>query len=1152
MFEHDEWWLPLKQHVEQSGISLKGKSVWRLLFQVELGVYLLEKLNLLDEPITALWIVLSGLPIKHHRLPSYESDDYTPIAIARALLPFAGRLAWEDALRDYAGLPVDARIYKVSLERNKPLNSQLVGPLRSSGEFAPRFEAYEKTLHEVPVDHHQKKNFAEVGEYWFDAYMRGDRNSIIRSDAKVTLSSDTINRAKNPDYLPFPPRRQSRRAVVIPFSELAETARQLDHRLQRRGEEPGWVNRYHRFIRYRLFDRDQNRLVQTSELTIDGVNHSVGMVGAGKSTLMKLIAAHTVLLRPTQRVTLVVGTTMDALALAHELNTLLVDDDTLPVAVPILGHSTRDDHLRRFYNSSNDHDRHWGQRWLSTVCPLQGEMLPNALDISLLPGREPCESLHVVGKTREKHVCPLFYACPSHQTFHDLPSAPIWITTPGGLSANVPFQRDTRRPKLSLLVYEQSDLVIFDEADIVLSWFDNQYADQLQLWGTPSAIFSRVDPITSKMITEPVRDLSLGENRWTMAQRRTTDVIRNLLRQLSSEGDHETLRLWVEPGSFTAFLLFARLARLMAGIVDPDLPEEDPRYAKMLHIREQYFDVMIESDPFEIPRPFSGQDSFAYRLAQIMSRMLDARSETILSECEEWIDDVVATITGTKVKTLLEALSAAPPSRKHRQLVETERTLALKLAFALAVALLDRNLRIVFFEWYNQPPEVSEEIGTQPYRPQKLPFADVLPLPATGRIFGTYVKKADDANGYSDSLARFQYTSIGRWLLLHFHELLKHVGRPGPNVLLLSGTSWLPGSTRWNVDIPVTGILDANPENVKVIRNRTTFTFLPQFETKKGTKIPILISGSFNRELELKRMAQVIHRDLKNEIMQIRERSIDDITWKNRDRLLLLVNSYDQAEAFASQLASYWDMEARHEIMFLRRNEEGEDVASFLTIPSIQRSEIEDAGKSKARILVAPMEAIGRGYNILDPHTKNAAFGAIYFLIRPMPYPHDVQAVAAELNARTLQWCKEDGSQPWQHARIYDTGIALREYAKAYLSRAELREGYSTLYREAPAYRDHAVSTFGKIVQACGRLVRGGVPFDAFFIDAAWAPETAKAMAINETVSESPTTSLLAGVVQEMTCLVTEGGELGKALYEPFEALLDTKNLTPVWDDQDK
>ena len=62
--------------------------------------------------------------------------------------------------------------------------------------------------------------------------------------------------------------------------------------------------------------------------------------------------------------------------------------------------------------------------------------------------------------------------------------------------------------------------------------------------------------------------------------------------------------------------------------------------------------------------------------------------------------------------------------------------------------------------------------------------------------------------------------------------------------------------------------------------------------------------------------------------------------------------------------------------------------------------------------------------------------------------------------------------------------------------------------------RDLAATTAGKIVQAIGRLVRGDVPFHAYFVDAAWAPQQAKRLAGNDDEPlDTPRTSLLCAMI---------------------------------------
>ena len=100
MYDRSQWYLPLVQKLkeqDEDGV-LKGK--YRLLLQVELGLWLLEWLDLLDEPITVLWVLLSGLPIPDSRLIAFDKQQRRAIANARILLPFSGRFNWENALRE--------------------------------------------------------------------------------------------------------------------------------------------------------------------------------------------------------------------------------------------------------------------------------------------------------------------------------------------------------------------------------------------------------------------------------------------------------------------------------------------------------------------------------------------------------------------------------------------------------------------------------------------------------------------------------------------------------------------------------------------------------------------------------------------------------------------------------------------------------------------------------------------------------------------------------------------------------------------------------------------------------------------------------------------------------------------------------------------
>ena len=258
--------------------------------------------------------------------------------------------------------------------------------------------------------------------------------------------------------------------------------------------------------------------------------------------------------------------------------------------------------------------------------------------------------------------------------------------------------------------------------------------------------------------------------------------------------------------------------------------------------------------------------------------------------------------------------------------------------------------------------------------------------------------------------------------------------------------------------------------------------------------------------------------------------------WADRERLLLIVNSYDQAE-WAYQELRFSEM-LLGKICYLKRsNDERDDVADAATV---YRSDIEDFVRTNGKVLIAPMQAIGRGYNILNQYGK-AAFGAIYFLTRPMPYPADTQAIARELNRRTLDWCQDANLPIWQGPLLYQQALVLREKASTYWREAELRTYYHTLKHEDENHDttyserfDLAATTAGHIIQACGRLLRGGVPFHAFFVDAAWAPKTAK----DNTITETSQSSLLTAMMEVLQQYI-QRTYFGYELYAPIGSALN-------------
>ncbi|MES2459886.1 MAG: hypothetical protein V4671_04825, partial [Armatimonadota bacterium] len=576
------------------------------------------------------------------------------------------------------------------------------------------------------------------------------------------------------------------------------------------------------------------------------------------------------------------------------------------------------------------------------------------------------------------------------------------------------------------------------------------------------------------------------------------------------------------------------------------------------------------------------RDEAAYELWQIL-RDIDAegdrifhQDETMVTRCRTWIQDhypewperaarlreklrqealaaeAEATAAGTR-EAKRRARRRAKAKKRQREQVDTPERLAYRLLFALTAALLDRHTYIIFAEWSRRT--APDEEDTQPHQNTPAILRDILPLPPVGRQFGTYYPPGDGLPGSNPNRLSFlSYTNLGRWYLLHFHELFRDLRQhPGPHVLALSGTSYLPDAVRLHLGSFHTkpqGLLLPEKEAMSAI-GKSEFTFLPLRDD--DTDLPIRISGATEgaeKIMALQSLAGKLAAPsggyLKTELTALTALGLqNEAHWADRARILLLVNSYDQARIVATTLQQTWH-EEKDRIFYLSRVEgENKDVLAGgkggpdLPENALSRPDIETFGThTEGRILVAPMSAIGRGYNILNKRGMAAAFGALYFLIRPYPHPDDMTALARELNRRTLDWAD---IPDFGRATLEEQFRDLRRIASDYWDAAQQRRYWSTLH-DYPKWnceprKDLAAHTAGLLVQAAGRLLRGGVPFRAYFVDAAFAMQAANhpddEPLATITVKDSPQTSLLAAVIVLMQDLVHDD-PIARELYEPL------------------
>lgn len=250
---------------------------------------------------------------------------------------------------------------------------------------------------------------------------------------------------------------QARTSVTVNLEDLRQEAILLDRREEilaqqydtgeSRISRGNWVRRFNRLNYHKVLQDNIVEPQPAQTLIIEDFTHVAGMVASGKSTLSLLLASHVIRNLSDRRITIVVGDVQSAIKIANQINWWFSDDREQdgaykprpsrarsaphePVAVPILGRSQRDKHLQGFtdsddYRSHLEREQpHWGERWLSTVCPLQAQMSKhNPKDIlngkPLKPGTEPYQNLLKEPRDKNKkatgkyYLCPFFHNCPS-------------------------------------------------------------------------------------------------------------------------------------------------------------------------------------------------------------------------------------------------------------------------------------------------------------------------------------------------------------------------------------------------------------------------------------------------------------------------------------------------------------------------------------------------------------------------------------------------------------------------------------------------------------------------------------------------------------------------------------------------------------------
>ena len=1114
----------------------------QLIVYIELGLTLLREIAP-SESADAVSSLLSGYRFPVASLQSEE--NWRKVQIARFyLIRLKGEL-WEQSLEEYIRLPEGLKIFQLS-------NVNDVAELNRYTTICPNRhnEYYLAALTKTPPHSLQKIKLASEGSWYAKISVEGNSPEEVPIYIPASVNDIATN-----NLVYFHRTRQTTNpSCTVTRTELLQAARAMDRCLEEKGQPPQNYHQRLSEVIFRLYDSESNDFQIGERIPLDTLIHIVGLLNVGKTLFLQVTIYF--LAQQGYRCALVVDNVVSQVRLAS----LFWFGLDIP-AVPIMGND-RAGHLQKVYepvllNQGEEIYKggiHPAHRWFSSVCPLLGLVKS---ETRWKFGDEPCHKLYqkdfVAREKDDKDIeieeeeneefftCPFYCVCPRHQLEKDTAQAMVWVLTPASLiHSRVPRQVFDINIRFTEAVYRECNYLFTDETDRVQVQLDEDFApDEVLVDNSPTGLLnklgSNINQIYRSNRTSMTADLFES---WTNAQYDVQKAINKICPILYQQ---EKLVNWLGDSTFRGRSLFNRL---IGELINPNtqnsnnqskLTRTQRNRQRQQTILQGLFSPQQKQRQKELTKSLESflqaplDTSQGDKLTNIALNLLGTDNEKfVFEEIEKWWKD------------WLKAQKIPKPDD------ETFEQLKRKTYFAILITVLENRL-IFVVDRMNLVSRLIDLHELRQWLVNRPPYdyIPIVPNSPVGNILG-FKYTRDRLKNRGGKLEYFRYVGVGRYLLLNFPKLFAVDGLEGPHTILISGTSYAPGSPAYHIKQEPTILLEPANNNHKAGDAgiaESEFYFTPR-QRKNGKYIAIsglLPDARKKADEEIIKIISYAPGKTKNFLdsifAQLEEKQIEDEQkWRDRSRILVINGSYNETELINASLIQYYKGINREAIQPLIRDNNPSDYG-------IPRGKIEGIKDTKIKILSVPMMAFERGYNVLNKDNI-AAFGAGIFINRSMPVPDDWQTTVRQLNA----WTLDNVENPEFYQIAVENNLSLSEAGKIFYGLAV--DKMIDLNCRAMSYKqltqqERSILCWNQLIsmwQVIGRLVRGGVPCLIYFLDIRFADNFAEEKKDNET------TSLLVGIIKELEKLMESDipyqTTLARSLYGAFlEALKNTHNL---------
>jgi pPIWI RE three-gene island domain Z len=888
--------------------------------------------------------------------------------------------------------------------------------------------------------------------------------------------------------------RQPRGKIEIPLDELRVLAKAMDDREadvpERR--QGNWESRLQRF---ELMVSEHGEGLRTEKiLKLEGIKHAIGLPGAGKTTILVLMA---VWLGQNGYKAMFIFPSIEV------SRQYLVDLAFHGVRVGMLvgqSEETRRQHADNLAEAIAASGGNGGFARTIEGSDLFGLncVLPafSSADTSAWGfGYAPCNNI-LQGENRQgkmnKCWCPVWTVCGRNQSARELVDADIWVGHIRSLDTQVPAPTINERVRYFELLGRTFDLVVFDEADLVQSNLDSYGAAALSISGSEKSIHRVIQ-------SEIHNRFARGEN-----YRLSDRDVELYSRDLSEFGNHNTSLI-----SVVQNLREYRVGERYEG-----------QLLTVLRIVSELLDGLEKS---------SQRDRMEEREVQLRfkkNRALTDFWETSAYHAfydrtgmePEWEQSDQSALTLGIARSRLERqwkllirlfrrYLAENTIERRDKIIDEIADLFLKLCFSNGKIPHDardviRLLIVVTFVivgYQRIVPRtktmVAEGLIREPILQSTATpeLRHIMPENILGSFSGVRYRflKASSTRTIARNveISYITFVSAPRMLMHRFHHLFAADGeQKGPAVLMTSATSFLESSPAYHINTGPHYLLKPLTSEHNLSHSKYCFKWISDPEL--GDK-PLRYSGAGDsRDRNLEKMVEALVRGgtRKSEVYK----SI--LNFDKREgicrKAAFVVNSYEQGRSIVKFLNTHHPEVGRRTKAVVHSLREGERSTDFVTT-----AQCEALGDDETcDIIIFPMLAMGRGVNIVftkGSRKLDAAIGSIYFLTRPHPSTDDMQLLYS-LAGRSTQAFDEykftanddlaEIAARWQMARkdlLRYTNQLLREPLMASRLGSELFQAFTANQMVA-------------ILQTIGRGMRNGCPVAVYFVDAAWAIQSTK------------------------------------------------------------